>query len=311
MKNYLLTSLSVFSLITLFVSCSKAEIEDLSDNSSDGYISVVYLFSLREANVLDLSAATTYYNDRLNRTSSNNTDGGWYWDDYEPTAEDCVTFIEYTDKEIKSTDYYILAQVFNDEALIKDKKNACLKKYRLEPDDFMPAIISNARKREPSDSIFYNYFLARINNNVNHYGIGPDPKIGAHIDNIELRKDKCISLEIRSNNNIFGRKAGEDLSDKFEMVLGTYYYGNERFDYTKNFPMWGKIFDKEMNELMFPFSHPRTINDYLALQPTIFPFMLFHLKEIPEELPIETDFSFEIGLSNGKILKDTTHIVLK
>ena len=127
MKNYLLTSLSVFSLITLFVSCSKAEIEDLSDNSSDGYISVVYLFSLREANVLDLSAATTYYDDRLNRTSSNDTDGGWYYWDYEPTAEDCVTFIEYTDKEIKSTDYYILAQVFNDEALIKDKKNACLK----------------------------------------------------------------------------------------------------------------------------------------------------------------------------------------
>lgn len=288
MKKLFFFIVGIILLTPTFVSCSNNEPEEFFEYN---HLNHEIVYSLREANVLNLSVTAPYHSDVLNQHS-----------------ETFYDFIEITEKEIKSTDYYILSQVYNDEALINDKNNSLLKKYRLDPDCFMPSILNNAKQRFSSESE-YDLYVKSINNNVDKYA---NFHHGATVyGNMEFRQEECVSLEIKSTHDLFGRKAGDDLSDKFEMLLGNYYYGVNTADATKAFHMTGIIFDKGMNEIEFPLWATKSVKEYLSLKPTIFPFMVFHLKESPEELPIETDFTFEIGLSNGKVLKDTTHIILK
>ncbi|MEE3407179.1 MAG: hypothetical protein VZR12_04995, partial [Candidatus Cryptobacteroides sp.] len=53
-----------------------------------------------------------------------------------------------------------------------------------------------------------------------------------------------------------------------------------------------------------------TIAEYLSYKPMVLPWFMLAFSELPPELPVETDLTVEMTLSNGKTLSDTVHVKL-
>ena len=119
-----------------------------------------------------------------------------------------------------------------------------------------------------------------------------------HLANvIEYRTDKCQSLRITSSFSLFNRGNNCDITDKlvFDSIEDP---GNEVFIFT-----WDK-------ELIGPVLEGMTISEYLSYEPMVLPYSLLKFSELPPELPVETDLTVEMTLSNGKTLSDTVHVKL-
>lgn len=116
----------------------------------------------------------------------------------------------------------------------------------------------------------------------------------AYIKYIEYRKIELKSLKVMSDVTMFGNKPGSDLSGHFEI------FGDESntflFDYKRNYH--GRL------------ETGMRIEEYLALRPIVNPSLYLHLKDVPAETPLKTDFIVEMELEGGIILQDTTTVTL-
>ncbi len=130
---------------------------------------------------------------------------------------------------------------------------------------------------------------------MRRYFIQIHGSIGNYPNHIEYRKEFCKSLSLAADKDLFGRKAGEDLSDKFEFFpAGGFNYLHFLFD----------------NRLIGTIPKGMTIEEYLSYGPVMFAIELFHFKEIPAEAPIDVEFTVNIELTNGKKLSDSYSITL-
>lgn len=117
---------------------------------------------------------------------------------------------------------------------------------------------------------------------------------------IEYRTEECTSITITSSNTLFGREPGSDLSDKFELV--PYTCGN------RGVYLFESDSKKFLGQMKF---EGMSIKDYLSIRPTILPICYYHIAQSPEEVPVETDFTIDIGMANGKHISATTHVSIK
>lgn len=120
-----------------------------------------------------------------------------------------------------------------------------------------------------------------------HYG-------GSVMDVIEYHREICKSLTITTDVDLFGRKAGEDISDKFVFR----YNGEYNFLFSGDRKLIGQI------------ETGMTVNEYLSYNPLMFSKAYMVLSEIPVELPADVTFFIETQLQNGKELSDMVHITL-
>ncbi len=111
---------------------------------------------------------------------------------------------------------------------------------------------------------------------------------------IEYRKIELRSLKITSTSTLFGIAPESDLTDRFEI------FGDESNDFLFNFK----------KELLGYLEKGMTIDEYLALRPIVNPKLYIHLKDVPPEVPVKTDFIVEMELDGGKTLRDTTTVTL-
>lgn len=111
---------------------------------------------------------------------------------------------------------------------------------------------------------------------------------------IEYRKNELKSLKVMSNVTMFGNMPGSDLTGYFEI------FGDKSntflFDYRR----------KYLGRLIIGMS----IEEYLATRPIVNPSLYLHLKDVPPEAPLKTDFIVEMELDGGIMLRDTTTITL-
>ncbi|MCQ2144521.1 MAG: hypothetical protein MJY72_02135 [Bacteroidales bacterium] len=121
----------------------------------------------------------------------------------------------------------------------------------------------------------------------------------------EYRTEECTSISIRSAAPLFGRPALSEISDLFKIVSwheeeGQWLNGPFLITYDKKFL---GIIKEDIS-----------IEEYLSHRPMVQPAFLFKMLDTPSELDevdsLETDFIVEIGLGNGKQLKDTAHVKL-
>ena len=117
---------------------------------------------------------------------------------------------------------------------------------------------------------------------------------------LEYRTAGCTSITITSTKTLFGREAGSDISDMFELIPDSCGdYSVYLFNYDSK-ALLGKMGYDGMS-----------IKDYLALRPTVLPICLYHMTQSPEEAPIETDITIDIGMADGKHVSATTHVSIK
>lgn len=109
----------------------------------------------------------------------------------------------------------------------------------------------------------------------------------------EYRKEVCKSIRITSDEPLFGKEPGADLSSHFE------FFDWWWFDTPSNF-----IIDSEKN-LIGRLSRHLTIEEYLSYNPLMFPNATLRLKDIPQEAPVTVSFSVEIELEKDKVLSST------
>ena len=117
--------------------------------------------------------------------------------------------------------------------------------------------------------------------------------------NYEYRSDCLKDMTISANSSLFGRDAGSNLVDMFSFI----FYD----DVTKDFNRFIFTSDKELKGIIedgMPFT------DYLTYEPIVLPIIRLAFSELPPELPVETDLTVEMTLSNGKTLSDTVHVIL-
>lgn len=112
----------------------------------------------------------------------------------------------------------------------------------------------------------------------------------------EYRNVACDSFSIISTKKMFGRAAGEDLSDKFEF-LGTPRGCELIFSVDKRF---AGLIEKGMS-----------VEKYLSFSPLVFPAALLHLKEIPPEAPLEAGVRVNVTLENGRVLSEIINVKIK
>ncbi len=122
-------------------------------------------------------------------------------------------------------------------------------------------------------------------------------KIGNYPEKIEYRQEFCKSLTLVADKTLFGREAGQDLSDKFEFYDDA---GRAGLDF---------LFDGE-KKLVGLIREGMSIEEYLSYEPVMFAMEYLRLKEIPEEAPVNVEFTVNIELSDGKRLSDTYAITL-
>lgn len=122
---------------------------------------------------------------------------------------------------------------------------------------------------------------------------------------LEYRTEECTSISIRSTSPLFGRPAESEISDQFVF--------DPNFGERVTFPFKACLisYDKKVLGLL---DGCMSVDEYLSYRPMVLPYFNFKLVDAPVELiergSLETDFIVEIGLGNGKQLKDTTHVKL-
>lgn len=117
---------------------------------------------------------------------------------------------------------------------------------------------------------------------------------------IEYRTAGCTSITITSTEPLFGREAGTDISDMFELITNSPYGSWD-----------GYLFNYDSKTLVGKMGFDGlSIKDYLALRPTVLPVCYYHMTQSPVEAPVETDLTIDIGMDDGKHISATTHINL-
>ena len=117
---------------------------------------------------------------------------------------------------------------------------------------------------------------------------------------IEYRTAGCTSITITSSETLFGREAGSDISDMFELISDSSDTG-----------LSGFLFNYDSKALVGILGFDGlSIKDYLALRPTVLPVCFYHMTQSPVEAPVETDLTIDIGMDDGKHISATTHINL-
>lgn len=111
---------------------------------------------------------------------------------------------------------------------------------------------------------------------------------------IEYRKVELKSLKITSTSTLFKIAPENDLTDRFEI------FGDDSNDFLFN----------HKKELLGYLEKGMGIDEYLALRPIVNPSLYIHLKDVPPEVPLKTDFIVEMELDGGKVLRDTTTVTL-
>lgn len=114
----------------------------------------------------------------------------------------------------------------------------------------------------------------------------------------EYRTEECVSVSISSSVGLFGRSEGCDVTDRFMIsnIFDAALFGPYLITY-----------DGQLKEPLQEMS----VNAYLSYRPMVLPRFMFKLTETPPEAPVETDFIIKIGLANGKVLTNKTHVSLK
>ena len=113
----------------------------------------------------------------------------------------------------------------------------------------------------------------------------------------EYRSETCGSISIKSSSPLFGEEENGDITEKF-MFSHVEYRVPELFLFTE---------DKEFVGIA---QDGMTIAEYLSYKPMVLPWFMLAFSELPPELPVETDLTVEMTLSNGKTLSDTVHVIL-
>ncbi len=111
---------------------------------------------------------------------------------------------------------------------------------------------------------------------------------------LEYRKVELKSLKVMSTSTLFGIDPKIDLSEHFEI------FGDESNQFLFN----------HRKKLLGRLERGMGIDKYLALRPIVNPSLYIHLKDMPPEVPVNTDFIVEMELDGGKVLRDTTTVTL-
>lgn len=146
----------------------------------------------------------------------------------------------------------------------------------------------------------------------------------------EYRTDGVEDIEITCDLTLFGKEAGEDLSDKFEIALfnanrcgllayimsyesGEFQYVVEKgrvvtidnFNQTPN-----KVLENITGKELSPSINKNIpLNDWVELNPLVEPSIFLKLKETPSELPSKVVFTVKLTTSQGKVLTASTPMV--
>lgn len=108
---------------------------------------------------------------------------------------------------------------------------------------------------------------------------------------IIYKKERCQGIRFFSNNDILGKKAGEDLSELFSFYVGRGALMYSSFIISEENKWIGGIYDK------------MSIEEYLSYHPFLFKQASFIMTE-PIEGPFEDlSVTIEIELDGGKILR--------
>lgn len=144
--------------------------------------------------------------------------------------------------------------------------------------------------KEASDKVIEEQILTYF---IQKYKRSPG---GSNMYFIEYRKEVCEKIEITASVPLFGKEAGEDISDNFVFA------NNEHiFWFQKDKRLLGVVEDG------------LAIKEYLSVKPLMLPDLLFRFSRKPQEIKAlqECELTVRISLEGGKILEGKTAVILE
>ena len=111
----------------------------------------------------------------------------------------------------------------------------------------------------------------------------------------QYRLTGISDFKITSNSTLYGLPIGSDLSDYFSIYNFT---PRQIVSYTNDQLVWGYNDTKKIE----------SISRWLSLKPYAPPKMSLKMISVPADLPDEIDFTITITTTDGKIIKETTHV---
>lgn len=163
-------------------------------------------------------------------------------------------------------------------------------------------------KERPQDTKFYYFMLYRIPGNkiiedqLRALATSLAPELEGHYGpmdtncygGVEYRTEACKAITIKSSSPMFGMDSDCDVTDRFRLSSEFMIY---------------PVFSSENYRMLGRIEEGMTIDEYLALRPFVNANLLFHLTDIPDELPLETTFTIDIELADGRHISSTTPAV--
>ena len=111
----------------------------------------------------------------------------------------------------------------------------------------------------------------------------------------QYRVTGISDFSITANQTLFNKPAGTNLSEAF--IISS-FYPTQIVSYTNDQLVWGYNDTKKIE----------SISQWLSLKPYAPPMIALKMATIPADLPDETDFTITITTTDGKIIKETTHV---
>jgi len=196
--------------------------------------------------------------------------------------DDTSGFMIMNDEPVKIEDYGLHCQISGSEyamyanPLFKDGE-WYRKSYRVEGDAEMEGQITTWYLSNGDSTDFFDDTDYDEESLMYHY-----------LMPVEYRTDECISIAITSDTPFFGKEAGCDLRQFFNIYSYCFLFTHEK----KLLRRVGTM----------------PIKEYLAYRPMVLPWYIFRFSEMPDSVPSEADFYVEITLANGKHLTGSTHV---
>lgn len=117
---------------------------------------------------------------------------------------------------------------------------------------------------------------------------------------VNYRTEPVQDIIITSTTAVCGKEPGTPLNRYFGMRTDLIPSAQRQYiDF---------VFSKD-RILVERLSRMESLDDYLSLHPIINPYLTFYLREKPEELPMETQFTITVAMEDGKVLRETSDTI--
>ena len=117
---------------------------------------------------------------------------------------------------------------------------------------------------------------------------------------VNYRMESVQDIIITSTTKVFGKEPGSSLNR---------YFGMRTDDIPSSFRHYIDFVFSRDRILVDRLSRIESIEDYLALYPIINPYLTFYLREKPEEVPLETQFTITVTMEDGRVLCETSDLI--